>query len=328
MYATGGLEPAYEDDETIEIDGFKYRTNDRFRSAIRESLIDWGTFKEVYEGTISNEILFDRINQILNLKPTPGFDGMLVEILKTLYELPASVHVEAVFKQKALFEPLSAAIKLVFDKFKEHYEIIVEQYILARNKYIESSKLPDKLNDFSEFVQKSEEFDKKYNLQSSSPILLFINPPNGLKSHLHIQVESLSQTQQLRKAIKKFHYPGFCPRVPKERLAKLLDFPLMEFVSLIQLMDPEITFPDYRKISHKVEKLIRTAPEKPEIEDQYKRKTPPELGPSETLQWYIEEILNMRKTLVDEAKKYTIYYNEQAKLFVELAGMLDERLKN
>lgn len=327
MYATGGLEPLYEDDETIEIDGFKYRTNDRFRSAIRESLIDWGTFKEIYGNPISNETLFEQVNKILNLKPTPGFDNIIVEILKTLYELPAKIHVEAVFKQKALFEPLSAAIKLVFDQFKKHYEIIVEQYVLARNKYIENTKSADKINDFDEFVNKSEEFDKKYNLQSSSPILLFINPPNGLKTHLHISVESLPQTLVLKKAIKHFNYPGFCPKVPKERLAKLLNFPIMEFVEVIKLMDPEMIFPDYKKISHKIEKLLKSAPELPEITDDYKRKTIPDnLDIPSSIQWYVEEILALRKSLVDEAKKYTIYYNEQAQLFVEMSKLLEERL--
>lgn len=323
MYATGGLEPAYEEDETIEIDNVTYRLNDRFRSSLRSSMIDWGTFKEMYQNDIDTEVLLGEIKDILFIQHTPEITNIIEEALKTLYHLPAESHLIALSKQYMIYEPVSAAIKMVFDKFRDHYEMLVEQYIIARNKYILNAKTDDKPNNFEELVMKFEKNNKKYNLQSSSVILLFLNPPEGFKHYMHLTVRDIPETTTFKEALESFHYPGFCPKVPKERLAKLLDFPVLQIAAAIKALDPESMFPDYNKISKHIQKVLKTAPTPPKIEDQYKRLEPPEKN---RVIWYVDEILNMRKSFMDEAKKYNLYYTQQAKIFLELSNILQKEL--
>ena len=52
MYATGGLEPSDTPDGTYQIDGVNYMLSEKFKSQLRNSIIDWGTFLEIYHNNI------------------------------------------------------------------------------------------------------------------------------------------------------------------------------------------------------------------------------------------------------------------------------------
>ena len=57
MYHTGGLEYNDDDSKTVEIENITYVVSDRFKSMLRDSFIDWGTFLEVYHNNLSYTLM-------------------------------------------------------------------------------------------------------------------------------------------------------------------------------------------------------------------------------------------------------------------------------
>jgi hypothetical protein len=324
MYKTGGLEPSEDKPETLSIEGINYVVSDKFKTMLRDSFIDWGTFLEIYKANMNDSTMFDQIIKLLNVKDNENLRDTMLPLVKKIYQLPASAHMICMVKQFMIYEPVSMAAHALFTAIKKHFEEIVERYIAARNKYINLQDTKDKVNDINELVKYWSEMNISYNLDTSSVILLFINPPQGIKSELHIKIKGIPESSMLKRAIKHFHYPGFCPKVPHKRLAGLLTFPVNEFIKTIKKIDPEAKFPNYTLLEKRTKEILHTLGDKPEIPDDYKRQQPPKdiTEKIELIKWYVDEILNLRKSLLKYGREYEKYYANHAKILTDLTDII------
>lgn len=324
MYRIGGLEPNDDDSKTIEIDGINYVVSDKFKTMLRDSFIDWGTFLEIYHDNLNHTLMFDQMVKLLGIKENENLRDFMIPLVEKIYKLPAEAHMACMMKQFVLFEPVSLAIHTLFTTIKLHYEHILELFLATRNTYILKNNLSDKPNDIESLKQYWSQMNQQYDLDSSSVMLLFLNPPNGLKSKINIKITGKEKTiDALRLGIKKFHYLGFCPKVPQVRLKALLDFPINEFVAAIKDIDPSAKFPNYNKLEKEIAKKMATLPEKPKVPDTYKRLTPPDTKDSiELAKWYVDAILDFRKTLLPYGAQFEDYYTEQAKVFIEINDLV------
>jgi hypothetical protein len=325
MYKTGGLEPSTDSSKTLDIDGVTYVVSDRFKSMLRDSFIDWGTFLEIYHDNLSYTLMFDQMIKLLNIKENDNLREFMIPLIKKIYHLPAAAHMACMVKQFMVYEPLSVIIHGLFTTIKLHYEYVFDKFLNARNNYIAANNLKDPTNDIPELKKYWENMDQQYNLDSSSVMLLFLHPPNGLKSRLNFNITGHEAViAPLKDAVKKFHYLGFCPKVPQERLKALLNFPINEFIKAIRAIDPTSKFPDYDHIEKFIVGELEKMPDAPVIPDDYTRKEEPK-NISDNLdlaKWYIEEILNLRKTLVKYGTEYETYYTEQARIFININDVL------
>ena len=238
MYHTGGLEYNDDSSKTLDIEGVTYVVSDRFKSMLRDSFIDWGTFLEIYHNNLSYTLMYDQMIKLLNIKENENLREFMLPLIKKIYHLPASAHMACMVKQFMIYEPLSVIIHSLFTTIKMHYESIVDKFLQCRNNYISTNNLNDKTNNIPRLKKYWQNMDQQYNLDSSSVTLLFLHPPAGLKSKLNFNITGLeSYIAPLKDAVKQFRYLGFCPKVPQVRLKALLDFPINEFTNAITAMD-------------------------------------------------------------------------------------------
>ena len=331
MYRIGGLEPDDTNVKIMEIDGLKYVVSDKFKSMLRDSFINWGTFLEVYNNNLDYVTMFDQVVRLLNLKQNENLQDSMLPMLKNIYNLPANIHMLSMLKQFMIYEPVSLSIHALFIAIKNHYEEIFETFISSRNKYINVNNLPDRTNDLSKLAKIWSRLNDENNFDSSSIMLLFMNPPKGVKSYLNFNITGKEKVIiPLRKAVKKFHYPGFCPKMPYERLKSLLEFPINEFIIAIKEIDQNVLFPDYKNIEFMLEKKMEFMPELPEVIDDLKREDPPDnlVNKIDICKWYVNAILDLRKSLLKYGKEYEEYYIKQAEVIKEITILLNEELKH
>ena len=323
MYRIGGLEPNTNDSKILPIDGTNYIVSDKFRTMLRDSFIDWGTFLEIYHDNLTYANLFDQMVRLLNIKENENLREFMIPIIKKIYHLPAKAHMACMLKQFMLYEPVSIAIHSLFTTIKLHYESILEHFLRARNSYILLHETKDAVNDIEALEKYWEDMNAQYSLESSSPKLLFLNPPKGMKSRLNFAVTGDKKIElvisKLRDAVKKFKYLGFCPKVPHTRLKALLEFPINAFIDAIKLLDPEAKFPNYQFVEKEIAKNMILMPNKPVIPDDIKRESPPDITDNIALaKWYIDAILDLRKNLLKYGNAYEEYYAEQAKILSDI----------
>ena len=335
MYKTGGLESTNERPKIIKIDNSSYALSDKFKTMIRDSFIDWGTFIEIYNENLDDNNMFEQVVKMFNVKGSDKLKDIILPLVKTIYHLPMESHMMSMIKQFMINEPLSIAIHSLFTTIKRHYEEIVEKLIIERNTLINANNLKSETNNIEFLLEYWRDVNIQSNLDSSSLILTFINPPEFINSKLILEIvpedkidEKLrNQFSNLITEISNFHYMGFCPREPQKRLSALLDFPINSFIKTILLLDEKVVFPDYANIEKEIGKLLKKIPTRPKILETYKREdSPTNLFGNELIKWYVDEILNLRKTLVKHGRDFEQYYIDQAYVIVEINDYLKTTL--
>lgn len=324
MYKTGGLEQDAEDVKTMSVDGITYVVSDKFRSMLRDSFIDWGTFLEVYNKNLDYVNMFDQITKLLNIKENENLRDFMIPLVKKIYHLPADAHMACMLKQFMIYEPVSISIHSLFTTIKQHFESLVEHFLNIRNLYIMNNQLGDKPNDYQKLLHRWHDMNSTYNLETSSIILLFLNPPSGLKSGLNFSVTGKEDViNPLKIAVKKFKYEGFCHKVPHKRLISLLEFPVNDFIVAIKALNPSAVFPDYSFLEKSIMTALKSLPKKPVITDKIKREVPPKkLESLELAKWYVDAILDLRKNLLPDGKKYEDYFILHAEILKGINEMV------
>jgi hypothetical protein len=349
-YAIGGLEPNENDKNIVmKIDDVNYLLTDKFKSQLRNSILDWGTFLEIYNDNITYNTLFDQVTKLLDIKSNENVRDILLPIVKNIYSLPIDAHLACMMKQFMIYEPVSHSIYHLFTIIKRHFEKIVERFIKVRNNYITANKLHANINDWETLQATWNKLNDENSLDSSSVILLFLNPPKGLKSHIHYKTPGKENIiDNLKKEINNFRYMGFCPKVPHERLAKLLLFPLDAFILAIKAFDSTAKFPNYSLLESNMEKIFKNAKNKPIVKDDIIRAKPPkdllkaikrqnaELTPDNEkkesqaklllIRWYVDKIMDLRKSLLSYGLQYEEYYISLARLVNEIAENIKKDL--
>ncbi len=339
----GGLEPNDTDkEEILEINNIKYLVNNKFKSLLRNNIIDWGSFLEIYNDTNDYCELFDQAVKILDLDinkhQSENVEENILPILEKMYNSTPEHQLMCMVKQFFTYESLSYSIQNCFNIFKNHFENIVELFIESRNDYIEKHNLRDSKNDWKKLLKHWNRKNDKLSLNSSSVILLFLNPPKelDLKSNINYEIKNnptISKAiNNLYEKIENFYYPGFCPKVPHIRLNNLLTFPLDDFVNVIKLFDNSIVFPDYNKLKSVMDDILKNKIEKPKLDINIKHKEVPENyknneeNKSKLIKWYITEIIETRKSLLEYGKLYENYYIDLSKKINNIAEKAREIL--
>ena len=151
--------------------------------------------------------------------------------------------------------------------------------------------------------------------------------------------------RELYKAVKQFHYAGFCPKVPYQRLAALLIFPLDKFIAAIKLLKPDHTLPNYNEMEKRVAEILATHKEENPIKmlekhthtNSERAKLPKKqieensLNPGdaelEKIKWYMNRIMDLRKELSPYCNKIEQYYIRQAGVIKEVYEYLQKELQ-
>ena len=311
MYRTGGLESSKHARHLI-INSVDYVTSDKFKMMLRDSFVDWGTFQEVYQDAMTTDILFNQVIKMLDIKDSKNKDKML-SVVEDIYKMPSIGHMMCVIKQFMLYEPMSTAIHSLFITIKQHFEELVILYIKQRSTYIKHHLTSDTIND-DNFEEHLSELNDKYGNNTSSVLLLYMCHP---EAHLSFTIKKLSETKTLAAKLKKFKYAGFCPKVPHERIMALMEFPLNEIVAALYAIDPNIKLPNYPAVEEHITTILKPI-NRPKVPEKYKREelmTKKKITDAEIIKrvkWYVDEILNLRKSLVPFAASYEKYFVTQA----------------
>jgi hypothetical protein len=259
--------------------------------------------------------MFDQVSKLLGVKENESLRDVMLPMVKKIYYLPDETHITLMMKQFMIYEPVSLAIYALFTTIKKHFEHLVERFIELRNMYINKYKISVKTNDWPARVAEWNDLNVRYRLESSSVILLFLNPPKKLKSGIHYKIspEFEQLITNLKNSIHEFHYGGFCPKVPTERLSKLLTFPLNEFVAIIQALSASLNIeeklPNYEQAETAITKIFADKPALPKIPNELQRKEPPVISDQlKLIQWYVDNIFNLRKQLLTYGRLYENYY--------------------
>ena len=310
MYHTGGLESSKHARHLV-INSIDYVTSDKFKMMLRDMFVDWGTFQEVYRGAITTDLLFNQVVKMLDLKDSKNKDKML-EVVRDIYQMSCVEHMMCIIKQFMLYEPMSTAIHSLFITIKQHFEELVDLYLQLRNTYIKEHMLSDQVT-ADNYTDHLGDLNEKYGPNTSSVLLLYMMHP---ESQLVFTIRGKPSSRVLAAQLKKYKYAGFCPKVPHERITHLMTFPLNELCSAIMDIDHTVQLPDYPAIEkHLIEELKPI--EKPRIPEKYKRHMPENLDPTEQVKWYVDEILNLRKSLVPYGHRYEKYFVAQARQIIQ-----------
>jgi hypothetical protein len=331
---TGGLEPQIGDrDELLIVDGTEYILTDKFKTMLRDAFIDWGTFLQIYNDNLNYNHMFDQIVKLLNIKENKNLREMMIPLLRKIHSLPAKAHITCMLRQFMIYEPISIVIQAVFSKIKYHYESVVRKFVDVRNAYIKQNNLRVKLNDWDKLAEHWSIENDRQELDSSSIILLMLNPPKKIKHSIHLKIPGLNNIiDPINTGLKKFTYPGFCPKVPHTRLVKLLKFPINEFATAIKKIDPTAELPDYKVIEADISVILSNI-SPPKVKD-IPHKYPPkelvadtsELGNLHMAKWYVNDILDYRKKLLPDGRKYEQHYIDMAKKLNKVHDILKKKL--
>ena len=355
-YFIGGLEYDAKDDEaTTVIGGTTYITSGKFKTSLRDAILDWGTFLEVYDKSLDCRTLFDQVVKILdinkdNLKETTKSSNLseyMLPLVSRIYKLPLDMHMACLLKQFMLYEPVSIAIHSIFVTLKQHFEELVERFIQTRNDYLSEHKGQGKPNNWGKLMKTWSKTNIDDELDTSSLTLFFVSPPKPYKSKIKFKVKDHANViKTLTSALKKFKYPGFCPKVPHKRLLGLLTFPVKELSVAIKALDPKFKIPDYNKIETKMKRALASQPKKPDIPKLPDRKKAPNklvaesklkaephtLGDAQMkarmdlTKWYVRQILELRKNLMETGKKFETYYRQKSEVLTQVNTVLREYL--
>lgn len=344
----GGLENQSSDQTEVVIDDDTYITG-KFRYLLREMFIDWEMFLQIYEKNISEDNLYNQVVRMLNIKDNENLRPNMLNVVERVYKMKPENHISCMLRQFMLYEPVSLVIHSTFMLIKNHYEDIIKCFVETRNFYISEKKLSNQKMDWHELVKQWNTMNNHYKFDSSSPILLFINPPNKIKKMLDLSInDKKTEIEDLKKDLSNFHYAGFCPKVPHKRLIELLKFPVEKFKKIILSMNPNLVFPDYILIEKKIKTIISEEKNKPTINITLEYKTPPkELTEKihkhhkfntehkecndariELIKWYVNEILATRKQLIPIVQEFEKYYTELSKIINNVLDILKKEFKN
>lgn len=142
----------------------------------------------------------------------------------------------------------------------------------------------------------------------------------------------IPETEILARALSTWHYRGFCPKVPHERLLALLSFPIHELHDAIRALKPDHTPPDYAEIDNRMHEAFTAIGKFPEIDNpidparnpsaQARRTPPTGLDDNALIIWYVTDILEIRKSLMSKCRKCEAYFIKQINTYIGIASWL------
>lgn len=334
------------DTRFINLNTRMFAVGDNFRQMLYNNILEWEQFQKMDENIKQLELI-EYITKLLYLENSNNLKEFLIPILVKIYKLSDEHHLYCMIKQYKITTAMNVTIHALFTTIRLYYESIVLIYLHERNKYIKdkSNDKPvdkpidkkNKINVISELKQLWNDLNTIHKLETSSIILYFLNPVNkDLENNLYLDISTDDKklnklSKNLLNSVKKFHYRGFCPKVAADRLKFLLEFPVDDFISIISYLNPEIKFTDNDKLVKILSKKLTI--EKPKLHKSYKRKKIPtdilESGDTQKIaKWYVDEIFNIRKSLLQTGIKYEEYYIKKAQIYDEINTLFKNEFDN
>jgi hypothetical protein len=298
---------------------------------LRDKILEWGAFKEVYNDiekldTAGEEALCKTVKLVTDSQNCLDLDNTL-SVLEMIYTLPDEKLSQMFIRRFNFADATKSALRSVYVNWVEYLETAIIEYVKARNSYIKGS---EKKNDVNKLQKNWEAIDSYYGINSSSPLLLYTSFPENpyvlpwlrgkytesdvwdiYPRTFHWIVNGVPSTKKLDELISKFTYLGFCPRRPKYRLQKLFEFPLEELYEATKALGGKVPATKYKEILSLLGKK-NTAPvfKVPEIP----RKQPNSASSTKKqIQWYVERIIEIYKTLKPHFEAVEKYYSQIAK---------------
>lgn len=325
MISYGGLEEP-ENLDTLESDNITYIVNNNYRRNILELTHSWNAFLNIYKEDIENQKLFDFVKK--NLIPEKTSSKRIVKYLKELYNSPLQAHMSLLIDQYMLDSPLLREESDLFIVLRLHFEKMIKIFNEARNNYIDNNKTNDKKNNLDELTRHWFDINNQNKNNTSSLILYFFNKEDS-EFNITLEGKYNNITKKLENKLKRFEYPGFCPKVPYDRINKLLDFPIVYLSFVIHKLDNKFVEPNYNRISKLFEEKLNLINKHPECEDKIERLEPKEgSDDKEQTIFYTEKIIMLRKSAMPCAENIEKYYTNTSIILKSLILEIKNEFNN
>lgn len=322
------------------------RVGNKASVTLRDKILEWGAFNEIYPDVdkldkAGMQEMCKTVKLVIDSHTCLNPENTL-EILKIMYNLPDE-KLSKMFLQRFNFSASTKdALRSIYVNWVDHLESAVINYTKTRNAYIKKNSKKDPINKVEDLYKNWSAIDAYYNIQSSSPILLYSNFPkipyelpwlrgrftendvwDVYPSMFYWGVSEVKETTKLENEIRQFTYLGFCPRRPKYRLKKLFDFPLDTLYKATEALGGKSSKHKYHEVLKMIEKSghIKT----PQFNiPQIKRKNPKGKTIQQKIKWYVEEIIKIYKILHPHFKEVESYYVEIAKTMSKIGFKIAE----
>jgi len=276
-----------DDVQVVTFDDRKYVIDNDIISGLRMAHIEWVAYKKFGEQSVSNifkkaiEILKMRFpNQdvpqpIINLFTAESsvsesvtikdFEGKEETLLYDyLHENNNLRTMGAIVFATDAHKAANDCTASLFHVMRRHFEYVMLKFIEMRNAWITRNGLPDDLNDIDQLQQHWKQILQDANVTNVTSVpLLFLNITNAVKhrsvlkpltdvsSRLELDITDSTLAPLMTKLIRgidNFYYPGMCIYEPTLRYTQLMQFPIMEFASVLRVIWPGYDLPDYKSI--------------------------------------------------------------------------------
>ena len=320
---------------------------DRTVMSIREKISNWRTFVDVYwkeNGTLDKNSL-SSLKDVLFSIFCVKFEceqSEIIQILEGIFSLSNDEMMHGIGKSYHLNEPIVLSFRVNFMIWRDHLEELVMRFNEARTKYIKKNKGKEKINDIPTLLENWRKYDEKYDINSSSKLLLFSNLPSSPSDLPHIKHSKLKwsthmekfhwsvgkKTQNLEEKLLEFCYHGFCPLEPLTRFNKLLKFPIAALLEATRALGGEPPKADYCDMLKSLKSAMVTPKfrEKipnlnvkkiPQLKKKYKMKSKTSFDNNNlVIRWYIDQYIEL-------CKQTKPYFIAKEKYYLEITNILN-----
>jgi hypothetical protein len=284
MIKIGGLEYSMDDDEKAltvlsgskQIIKRKIAVGNKVKYSLLKLNMEWDAFIKSLKNKLNKDenwfkmsdkqaSLINDIAQIFGLPSSITTMDSLLYALREIENMSDTQYIIWLSKKYKIYESLYLSIQSVFWCWKMHLENLIIDFNEARTAYIQKYNTNDKINDLPDLITKWKTVDAEFNIEISSIILLFINPPAEPTSlswitksanetwksipKFHFTISPNSQNADLAKIsnlidnfvnkLSNWLYLGYCPCKPITRFLRLLEFPIKELLDITTSLNPQ-----------------------------------------------------------------------------------------
>ena len=365
---TGGLhcldDPTISGGQSIKLFDESYNVviGDKTKYQILDMNLDWDAILKNYwhdfDEFVKPSDTSNFVGSICNMFNFPYIDNTseLLSLLKQLYNLDDQHHLRAFIKLYKIHESLSLTIKPLYTIWRNHLEKLIVDFNNMRTEYINKyeSKYINKINHLDQLVGQWSKIDTEYNINSSSKILLYFNPPatpgelpwisksdkTWIIPKFYIRIGDIKDKllydaiQDFENQLNQFTYLGFCPCRPIFRLVELFKFPIKELIICLELLGNIPAnychlYKHIENISTKIKKpKLNIEPIGRSIYIKNDASLSDQNNILKEIRWYVEELLKLHMKLKKYILKYEKYYVNVAKIFNKIEKQFAKYLTN
>lgn len=304
----------------------------KYQTSVRNQISNWRTFVSVYckDAKLTEQyhsVVVRVVSDMLNINPPLGESVGVAALCQMFAKILAGRLDTGLDITYTVYEPMSLAVRSVFMIWKNHIETLLVKY----------NKTLPKPNDLSEMIPVWKQLDEKYEIHSSSILILFaLNPdsPHAVVSSSHVKKWTPEapkfvwgtdkKSAALVKALESFRYLGFCPRRPIFRLRELMKFPIRELAECV----PQNTV-RYDKLLKKINKIIAesSVPKLPKLPQPFQPgKFAGKPNTYDHLIWLAAEYLRACEYYMDYMMKKEARYIRIAELYNKIGHTMKREL--